>query len=277
MEQAAALIAVGQVQQQGTVAHRTGQHVVHRYAVHGFGEGGPPGGTPAAGLETEQATAGRRDTNAATTVIGTGHWHDTRRHHGRRPPGGTTGGMIQIPGVTGRAIGVRLGNSLGAKLGSVGPPERHQPGGFPARHQGGIPVRADVVFLARLVALIAGCTGHFLEQVFHQHGHPGQRTLQRCGGPFPGLFVEGNNQRIQGRIHLLRPGDGRVQQLSGAHLSPGHQLRQPHGIKLTIFLKLHACALPKAFDFFATVARRQVTYCGIVCPAKWAKACVFTL
>ena len=249
MEQAAALIPVSEVQQERAVTHRTGQHMVHRNAVHGFGKGGPPGRASATGLETEQAAAGRRDADTATPVIGARYRHHPGCHHGGRATGRTTGGMIRIPGVAGRTIGIRLGDTLGAELRGIGAPEGHQTSGLPAGHQGGILVGANVVFLARLVALIAGRASHFLEQVLHQHGHPGQRTRQRCCRPFPGLLIERNDQRIQGGVDLLRPGDGCLQQLAGSDLALTHQLRQPHGIKLAIFLELHACALPKTLSF----------------------------
>jgi hypothetical protein len=133
--------------------------------------------------------------------------------------------VVEVPGVAGRTVGLRLGDRKAPELGAVRAPGDHQPGCALTADERGVDRTDRRRGGQRLVAVGERRAGHAREQVLQEERHTPERSLgevsRRC---VVARSVEpAQHDRVDRIVVALDAFDGGVEELHRRHLARGDE------------------------------------------------------
>ena len=179
--------AGGRIEQRRAVADRERYRVLDGEPAEGLAEVGRHGVARPGRAQADQPAGGRRRADGAETVRGMGDRQHARRHGRRGAAAGARRRPLQVPGVAGGAVELRLAGEAEAKLAAARLAVDHharllEPGDVEA-------VRARGRQVGEEAAAPRGPgTGERGAEILEQEGHAGERTVRQAR--FDGLRGE---------------------------------------------------------------------------------------
>ena len=168
---------------------------------------------------------------------------DDPRSDGRgRAAGGPTGRVVRVPRVARRAVQLGLGHAHDPELGAVGLAREHDTGAPESREQLGVVCRHVVA--QRSGGEGARLVGQVAVHVLDEERHPPEGPVgQVPGRRRVGLVVHPVDHRVEAGVHRVDPGQRRLHQLRGGHLTGADQVRQAEGVVGGVLVMAHGAIL----------------------------------
>ena len=181
---------------------------------------------PARGLEPEQAATGCGDPDGAAAVGRVSRRHESRCKGCRRATARAARRQLEVPGVPGRAIQLRLGERDSPELRRVRLADDDEPGLADPPHDGAVEVR-DVIGVGTRRVRRADAGGRC--QVLDGDRNPAERcvAVRRVdeSGSFERLLSADSDERVQRRIEPCDPLEGVPDELRGGDLATADEPR----------------------------------------------------
>jgi hypothetical protein len=216
--------ALDDVEDRGGIAHGAGDRELHHEAAEDLPEVRGLGGPGPGRLEPDEPTVAGRDPDRTAPVVGVGGGDDAGRHGGRRAAARAAGRAVEVPRVVGGTVGDRLGGGEDPQLGSVGPPDDHEPGLAQAAGEHHVVIGPVTGVAQHAHAFVDRGALHVAREVLDQQRDAAEGAVRQLAGRrLPGLLVERMDDRVQFRVQPLGAGDRLVDQLGRGGLAVADQ------------------------------------------------------
>jgi hypothetical protein len=176
-------------------------------------------------LEADQSALARRIPDRSAAVARVGEGDEPGGRGGGRTATRSTRGVVRIPQIARRPVGVGLGNRPRAEFGHVGAPDDDEPGCEKALHDVRRRLRAVVHALQEARSAVDRISGAAdRAQVLQEEGDAAKRPVRKVAGSFVARAIEVLvDDGVELWIQALDPRDRSLDQFDRLQVAPAHQ------------------------------------------------------